>query len=79
MDEVLHGIRWIDRAEIEGLKAGGGFVLFIEEGKLSMLEGFSYGDSSWPTDAQLERAYYLSRDGETAVRDLEYLKKDWPS
>jgi len=36
------------QAEIEGLKYGVGFVLFIKDGKLEMLEGFSY-DEPWPS------------------------------
>jgi hypothetical protein len=34
-------------AEIEGMAHGAGFVLFVEHGRLSMLEGYSY-DDPWP-------------------------------
>jgi hypothetical protein len=34
-------------AEIDGLKHGAGFVLFIENGMLATLEGYSY-DEPWP-------------------------------
>lgn len=34
-------------AEIYGLAHGAGFVLFIENGWISMLEGYSYGEP-WP-------------------------------
>jgi hypothetical protein len=34
-------------ADIAGLKNGAGFVLFIENGALDMLEGFTY-DEAWP-------------------------------
>jgi hypothetical protein len=34
-------------AEIDGLKHGAGFVLWIENGLLATLEGFSY-DEPWP-------------------------------
>ena len=34
-------------AKIPGLKSGAGFVLFVRNGVISMLEGYSY-DESWP-------------------------------
>lgn len=34
-------------AEIEGLKHGAGFVLFVEHGVIHTLEGYTYGES-WP-------------------------------
>ena len=34
-------------AEIEGLAHGAGFVLFIRNGRISMLEGYTY-DEPWP-------------------------------
>lgn len=37
---------WV-HLETPGLRHGGGFVLFAENGILSMLEGFSY-DKPWP-------------------------------
>jgi hypothetical protein len=42
---------WIGdvNAEVSGLKHGAGFVLFIRDGRLDMLEGFSY-DEPWPED-----------------------------
>jgi hypothetical protein len=36
-------------AKIEGLENGAGFLLFVEDGLLSMLEGFSY-DDRWPSE-----------------------------
>ena len=36
-------------ARIDGLPNGAGFVLFVENGYLSMLEGFTYG-ADWPDD-----------------------------
>ena len=35
-------------AEISGLKHGAGFVLFVEDGVLDLLEGYTYGDEPWP-------------------------------
>ena len=34
-------------ADIEGTPYGAGFLLFIREGRLDMLEGYSYGEP-WP-------------------------------
>jgi len=36
-------------AEIEGLRHGAGFVLFVRNGKLEMLEAFTY-DEPWPEE-----------------------------
>jgi hypothetical protein len=36
-------------ADINDLKHGAGFVLFIRKGKIEMLEGFTY-DEPWPKD-----------------------------
>jgi len=36
-------------AKIEGLEFGAGFVLFIRDGMLGMLEGYTYNEP-WPTD-----------------------------
>jgi hypothetical protein len=44
-------------AEIKGLENGAGFVLFIKNGKISMLEGFTY-DEPWPSQITSFRLYY---------------------
>ena len=36
-------------AEIEGLEYGAGFTLFVSDGFITTLEGFSYGEP-WPQD-----------------------------
>jgi len=46
-------------AELEGLKHGAGFVLFVRDGRLDMLEGFSY-DEPWPTEIGNFRLAYSS-------------------
>jgi hypothetical protein len=43
-------------AEVDGLKHGAGFVLWIENGVLATLEGFSY-DEPWP---EMVNGYSLS-------------------
>jgi hypothetical protein len=35
-------------AEIDGMTHGAGFVLYVENGRLSMLEGYGY-DDPWPS------------------------------
>jgi len=35
-------------AKISGLADGAGFILFIRDGVISFLEGYTYGDATWP-------------------------------
>jgi hypothetical protein len=35
-------------ARIAGLEHGAGFVLFVRDGVISQLEGYTYGDTPWP-------------------------------
>src|SRR6266436_4026775 len=35
-------------AKIPGLQDGAGFLLFIRDGVISFLEGYTYGDAAWP-------------------------------
>lgn len=55
-------------ADIEGLEHGAGFVLYVREGAIDQLEGYSY-DEPWP--ANVER-FHLSYTGEDK-RDLTVL------
>ena len=57
-------------ADIPGLKHGAGFVLFVEDGYLAALEGYTYGEP-WP---QSERGARLRYTGERG-RDLSSLMK----
>jgi hypothetical protein len=65
-------------AEVEGLQHGVGFLLFVDNGALQMLEGFSYVDSWRPTETKLKRLLYMHQlPGnpqliETTRRDLDY-------
>jgi hypothetical protein len=43
-------------AELPGLQHGAGFLLFIRDGTISMLEGYTY-DESWPTSTDAFRVY----------------------
>jgi hypothetical protein len=57
-------------AEIPELKNGAGFVLYVKNGKLEMLEGYCY-DESWPNEISTFKLMYIT--GKT--RDLTALEK----
>ena len=38
------------QAKIEGLEYGAGFVLFVKDGFISLLEGYCYGNEPWPDE-----------------------------
>ncbi len=47
-----HSVKFGDViAEIPGLSGGAGFLLYIENGILDVLEGYSY-DEPWPTSTE---------------------------
>jgi len=60
-------------AEISGLERGASFVLFVTDGYLDFLEGFSY-DEPWPPEiSEFSLHYEGQRTGDPAidaVRDL---------
>lgn len=43
--------------EIEGVERGVGFVLFVREGRISLLEGFSYNEPWPPGDRAFKLGY----------------------
>lgn len=46
-------------ADVPGVRHGLGFVVFVREGALNMLEGYTFGDDRWPeeiTEYTLRRA-----------------------
>ncbi|MFT5049210.1 MAG: hypothetical protein ACI8QZ_000600 [Chlamydiales bacterium] len=51
---------------ISGCKHGAGFVLFIDDGYLQMLEGYCHAASEWPTAVQEFKLSYQGRP--TAAR-----------
>lgn len=61
------------KAEIEGLENGAGFVLFVQDGKLSMLEGYSY-DEPWPSPDQTVHFTVSYINGKQ--RDFDALRKE---
>jgi hypothetical protein len=71
-------------AYIEGVAHGAGFILFIRQGALSCVEGYTYGDDSWPAVPVIIEAYYMHHEPpESAMlrrcvqRDLEQLRANW--
>ncbi len=59
-------------AKVTGLSHGAGFVLFIRDGYISDLEGYSY-DEPWPEQVTDFELSYQSGE----KRDLTALKKSW--
>lgn len=57
-------------AAISGLNHGAGFVLYVQNGALHMLEGYTY-DEKWPSDATTFELSYISGD----QRDSEALQQ----
>jgi len=58
--------------DVEGIKHGGGAILFVDDGHVSMLEAYLNGDEQWPKEPHLTRVYYNSDP-----RDMEALRKNW--
>lgn len=59
-------------AEIDGLQSGAGFVLFVNNGAIEFLEGFSYGEP-WPEKVDNFRLSYMgkpSRDWARVKQEL---------
>ncbi len=48
-------------AEIKGLKNGAGFILFVEDGRIKTLEGYTY-DENWPKKACISEIFVVQDD-----------------
>lgn len=58
--------------EIDGIDGAVGFILFIKDGYLTMLEGYANGVDKWPeTDTEIKLCYHADQ------RDYESLRKAW--
>jgi hypothetical protein len=51
-----------------------GFILFIEKGYLSVLEGYTLSSDCWPDDYS---GVLLKYDGLNGIRDFDKLKMKW--
>jgi hypothetical protein len=58
--------------DLEGIEHGGGAILFVDDGHISMLEAYLNGDEQWPKEPHLTRIYY-----DSDPRDMEALRKSW--
>ena len=58
--------------EIDGLENGAGFLLFIRNGKIAFLDGFSYNEP-WPLSAAKFKVRYANGD----ERDFVGLIREW--
>lgn len=56
-------------ADIPGLDYGAGFALFVDDGAISMLEGFTY-EEDWPGDVYNSKVHYAKIEG----RDLQQVQ-----
>jgi len=46
--------------DLEGIENGGGAILFVDDGYVSMLEGYLNGEPQWPETPRLTRVFYDS-------------------
>jgi hypothetical protein len=64
-------------ATIEGLEHGAGFVLFVQDGVLDVLEGFSYDEPWTDMNARFEvRAGGVGHSG-GSMTDIEEVHDAW--
>ncbi|WP_027407960.1 hypothetical protein [Anoxybacteroides tepidamans] len=59
--------------EIEGINDGVGFVLFVKDGIIDLLEGHTYGDEKWPEVIVNYKLSFTSGK----KRNVEQLKAKW--
>jgi len=61
-------------AHVDNIVDAIGFVLFVEKGYLSTLEGYTLLADKWPNDYSKVALFY---DGPDGKRDFEKLKSNW--
>ena len=61
-------------ADFESIQQAFGFILFIEKGYLSFLEGYTLSSDIWPGEYSHVKLEY---NGPGGKRDLEKLRKAW--
>lgn len=49
-------------AHVTGLKNGVGFTLFIKNGVINMLEGYTFGEELWPKSIENYELYYTNKE-----------------
>ena len=65
-------------ADVDGLEYGCGFILFVDDGLLRILECHLWGDDAFPDNPRYNRIYYAHKTSplavtETTERDIEAL------
>ena len=60
--------------QLDGVKNGIGFVLFIKNGFIQMLEGYTYGDEKWPKNFTEFKVSYISGSNRDVKKIWEKLK-----
>jgi hypothetical protein len=53
-------------ADIDGLASGAGFLLVVDDGLMTMLEGYAYADETWPEPIGRFALKYTSEPRETS-------------
>jgi hypothetical protein len=61
-------------ADIEGLKYGSGFILFVRDGKLDFLEGYTF-DEAWPEDIKNFKLHYIVDGKPSEQRDMQAFER----
>lgn len=63
----------------DGLLHGAGLIVFIDDGRLAMLEGFTYAGELWPEQPENWRVFPVEvHRGGGAETNLEQLDGAWP-
>ncbi len=64
--------------DVRGIDHGVGFVLFMENGCISFLEGFTYGEP-WPEEVRdYELTYMTGNNMTSSERNMEWAQSNWP-
>lgn len=59
--------------KIDGVNDGVGFVLFIKNGVINYLEGYTYGEEKWPEFIPNHQLSFVSGQ----IRDIDKIKAKW--
>ena len=60
--------------QLDGVKNGIGFVLFLKNGFIQMLEGYTYGDEKWPKNFTEFKVSYISGSNRDVKKIWEKFK-----
>ncbi len=57
-------------AEVIGLEAGAGFVLYVDKGRITALEGYTFGEP-WPAEVEVNSFDYSTMPRDFSPLDVE--------